>query len=174
MYSVPCEYVGLAVQIKSYAWQIAILYEGKVIGEHDRCFNRYQKIYNPWHYISALENGTPFKQLMNLLPEVFSKIRNKLESCKEGDKQFISILPFVNKYELDKETNACNLALIIGDSSAKLVEQYLQPAMQEEINEYKFIQLQNPPDADCSSYSKIHLTTHSVVERNKRVDIVIR
>ncbi|MCC8398662.1 MAG: hypothetical protein LN569_05200 [Rickettsia endosymbiont of Labidopullus appendiculatus] len=24
MYSVPCEYVSLAVQIKSYAWQIAI------------------------------------------------------------------------------------------------------------------------------------------------------
>lgn len=44
MYSVPCEYVGLAVQIKSYAWQIAILHECKVIGEHDRSFKRYQKL----------------------------------------------------------------------------------------------------------------------------------
>lgn len=103
---------------------------------------------------------------MNLLPEVFSKIRNKLQSYKDGDKQFISILQFVNKYGLDKVTNACNLAIIIGGCSAKLVEQYLQPAMQEEINEYKFIQLKNPPDADCSSYSKIHLTAHSVVEGN--------
>lgn len=173
MYSVPCEYVGLVVQIKSYAWQIAILYEGKVIGGHERCFKRHQKIYNPWHYISALErkpgtlrNGTPFKELMNLLPEVFSKIRNKLESYKDGDKQFIAILQFVNKYGLDKVTNACNLTITIGGCSAKLVEQYLQPAMQEEINEYKFIQLKNPPDADCSSYSKIHLTTHSIVEGN--------
>ncbi len=104
MYSVPCEYVGLAVQIKSYAWQIAILHEGKVIGEHDRSFKRYQKIYNPWHYISALErkpgalrNGVPFKELMSLLPNIFSKIRHKLENYKDGDKQFVAILQFVNK-----------------------------------------------------------------------------
>ncbi|WP_425362671.1 helix-turn-helix domain-containing protein [Candidatus Tisiphia endosymbiont of Hybos culiciformis] len=74
-----------------------------------------------------------------------------------GEEQFIAILQLVNKYGLDKVTNACNLAITIGGCSAKLVEQYLQPAIQVDINEYKFIQLKTPPDADCSSYSKIHL-----------------
>lgn len=165
MYSVPCEYVGLAVQIKSYAWQIMILYESKVIGQHVRCFKRYQKIYNPYHYIpilerkpGALRNGTPFKELMNVLPEVFSKIRNRLEAYPDGSKQFISILLLINKQGLEKVTKACEDTIRAGGCSAKLVEQYLQPPIQEDSKESEFIQLKNPPDADCSIYSKRHLT----------------
>jgi transposase len=164
MYSVPCEYVGLCVQIKSYAWRIIIVHESKVIGEHIRCFKRYQKIYNPWHYISALErkpgalrNGAPFKELMSLLPGVFSKIRSKLESYKDSDKQFISILQFISKYGLENVTNSCHLTITTGGCSAKLVEQYLQPTTQENTEEYEFIKLKNPPDADCSIYSKLYL-----------------
>ena len=164
MYSVPCEYVGLSVQIKSYAWRIVVLHESKIIGEHARCFKRYQKIYNPWHYVSVLErkpgalrNGAPFKDLMHLLPEVFSKIRNKLKNYKDSDKQFISILQFINKYGLEKVTNSCNLTISTGGCSAKLVEQYLQPSTSETTEEYEFIKLKNPPDADCSIYSKLYL-----------------
>ena len=162
--TVSCEYVGLCVQIKSYAWRIVIVHESKVIGEHIRCFKRYQKIYNPWHYISALErkpgalrNGAPFKELMNLLPEVFGKIRSRLENYKDSDKQFISILQFINKYGLEKVTNSCQLAITTGGCSAKLVEQYLQPTTQEYTEEYEFIKFKNPPDADCSIYSKLYL-----------------
>ena len=43
--------------------------------------NDTKKIYNPWHYVPALErkpgalrNGAPFKDLMNLLPPVFATI----------------------------------------------------------------------------------------------------
>jgi len=170
MYSVFCEYVGLAVQIKSYAWQIIILHESKVIGQHVRCFKRYQKIYNPYHYISILErkpgalrNGAPFKELMSLLPEVFSKIRTKLEAYQDGSKQFISILLLINKQGLEKVTNACYLTIRAGGCSAKLVEQYLQPLTQVDSKEPEFIQLKNPPDADCSIYSKLHLTVESNV-----------
>jgi hypothetical protein len=163
MYSVGCEYVGLAVQIKSYAWQIIILHEGKIIGEHVRCFKRYQKIYNPWHYVSVLErkpgalrNGAPFKELMNLLPEVFGKIRSKLETYRDGDKQFITILQLINKLGLEKVTDACNLTITAGGCSAKLVQQYLEP-LQIDTQEPEFIQLKNPPDDDCSIYSKLYL-----------------
>jgi transposase len=167
MYSVPCEYVGLSVSIKSYAWQIVILHESKIIAEYVRCFKRYQKIYNPWHYITALErkpgalrNGAPFKELMSLLPEVFSKIRSKLEGYKDGDKQFIDILLLVDKHGLEKVTNACNLTIAAGGCSFKLVEQYLlQPETKTDLQELAFIQLKNPPSADCTIYSKLHLTT---------------
>ena len=165
MYSVPCEYVGLAVQIKSYAWHIVILHEGKIIGEHIRSFKRHQKIYNPWHYISALErkpgalrNGAPFKDLMSLLPKVFGKIRTKLESYNDSDKQFIAILQLINKYGLENVTNSCNSAITTGGCSAKLVEQYLEPATTKvSADEYEFIKLKDPPDADCSIYSKLYL-----------------
>ncbi len=164
MYSVECAYVGLAVQIKSHAWSIMILHEGKIIGHHIRCFARYQKIYNPWHYVPALErkpgalrNGAPFKDLMNLLPSAFSRIRHGLESYKDSDKQFVAILVLVNKYGLEKVTNACNQAIVTGGCSVKLVEQYLQPVAQITQQETEFIQLQNPPDEDCSIYSELYL-----------------
>ena len=166
MYSVPCEYVRLAVQIKSYAWRIFVVHESKVIAEHVRCFKRQQKIYNPWHYISALErkpgalrNGAPFKDLMSLLPEVFSKIRSKLQAYKDSDKQFIDILQLIYKYGLEKVAHACQLTITTGGCSAKLVEQYLQPSTptQGSTDEYEFIQLKNPPDTDCSIYSKLYL-----------------
>lgn len=166
MYSVPCEYVGLAVQIKSYAWRIVVVHENIVIAEHIRCFKSHQKIYNPLHYFPALKrkpgalrNGAPFKELMSLLPEVFSKIRNKLQSHKDADKQFINILQFINKYGLDEASNACNLAINAGGCSAQLVEQYLRPPVinKENRDEYKFMQLKEPPDDDCTVYSKLHL-----------------
>jgi hypothetical protein len=47
------------------------MHEDNIIGQHNRCFDRYQRIYNPWHYVPALErkpgalrNGAPFKDLM--------------------------------------------------------------------------------------------------------------
>lgn len=165
MYSVECAYVGLAVQIKSHAWSIIILHEGKIIGQHIRCFERYQKIYNPFHYVPALErkpgalrNGAPFKDLMNLLPSVFVTIRSRLEEHKDSDKQFVAILLLVNKHGLEKVTNACNQALVTGGCSAKLVEQYLEPVAQIDRQETEFIQLQNPPDGDCSIYSELYLS----------------
>jgi transposase len=174
MYSVWCEYVGLAVQVKAYAWQIVILHKGKIIGEHKRCFKTYQKVYNPWHYVSALErkpgalrNGAPFIELMQQLPAIFSQIRAKLERVKNGDKEFISILNLVTKYGLEKITNACKLALEAGGCSSALVAQYLRqvdseiPASQGRIPEY--IQLKEPPDADCSIYSKRYLTIREEV-----------
>jgi hypothetical protein len=35
--------------------------------------------------------------------------------------------------------------------------------IQEDSKEYEFIQLKNPPDADCSIYSKRHLTVEGNV-----------
>lgn len=164
MYSVPCEYVGVAVNIKSYAWKVVTFHEGKVISQHNRCFLRHQKIYNPLHYLPVLErkpgalrNGLPFKELMSSLPEIFTKIRNKLESYEDGGKQFIIILSFINKLGLEKVTHACSRAINAGGCSAKLVEQYLYPSIPIEEEEYKFIELKTQPDDDCSIYSKLYL-----------------
>ena len=105
----------------------------------------------------ALRNGAPFKDLMNLLPPIFTTIRHGLENYKDSDKQFVAILVLVNKHGLEKVTNACNQAIITGGSSTKLVEKYSQPRGQIASQETEFIQLQNPPDDDCSIYSELYL-----------------
>ena len=105
----------------------------------------------------ALRNGLPFKELMSSLPEIFTKIRNKLESYEDGEKQFIIILSFINKLGLEKVTHACCRAINAGGCSAKLVEQYLYPSIPIEEEEYKFIELKTQPDDDCSIYSKLYL-----------------
>ncbi len=66
MYSVDCDYVGEVADVRAYVNKIIIVFKGKVIGEHERCFEKKKKIYDPWHYIPALErkpgalrNGAP-------------------------------------------------------------------------------------------------------------------
>jgi hypothetical protein len=94
---------------------------------------------------------------MVLLPEAFRSIRNKLQAHKDSDKQFILILLLISKYGLERVTNACSKSLSSGGCSAQLVEQYLQPIIAVDREEDEYIQLQNPPDADCSIYSKLYL-----------------
>ena len=59
---------------------------------------------------------------MNVLPLIFSKIRQKLQSHKNSDKQFVEILLLVNKHGLERVTDACTQAIDAGGCSAKLVE----------------------------------------------------
>ena len=168
-YSVECAYVGLAVQIKSYAWQIEIIHNGKIIGSHERCFLRYQSIYNPWHYVPALErkpgalrNGAPFIELMSLLPVEFRKLREYLKRYNDCDKQFIAVLQLILKHDLSKVATACRQAIAVGGCNIKMVTKYLEdnikPDIVKENIEPQFIQLKNPPNADCGMYNNLYLT----------------
>ena len=54
-----------------------------MIGEHPRCFGRGRTLYNPWHYVAALErkpgalrNGAPFKDWN--LPAAMTRLRERL------------------------------------------------------------------------------------------------
>jgi hypothetical protein len=67
-YSVLASAVGRPVEIRAYADRIVIRQDGRMVGEHARCFGRDQTIYDPWHYVpvlarkpGALRNGAPFK-----------------------------------------------------------------------------------------------------------------
>jgi DNA replication protein DnaC len=67
-YSVAAGAVGRPVEVRAYADRIELRQDGRVVGEHRRCFGRDQTIYDPWHYVpvlarkpGALRNGAPFK-----------------------------------------------------------------------------------------------------------------
>ncbi|MEI8055749.1 MAG: IS21 family transposase, partial [bacterium] len=167
MYSVDCAYVGEVAEVRAYANKIIIVFKGKIIGEHERCFERKRKIYDPWHYIPALEykpgalrNGVPFKLLK--LPQSFITIQEKLRTHENGDKQFIKILLQVSKQGLDKVDEACANALKTGVSNADFVIQYLAPAAPKEKTEERQLHLIEAPSEDISCYNDIFLSNQHV------------
>jgi hypothetical protein len=88
---------------------------GQVIGEHPRCFERGRTLYNPWHYVVALErkpgalrNGAPFKDWN--LPAAMTQLRERLARHRDGDRQFVDILSMVALYGLEAVSDACQVS----------------------------------------------------------------
>ncbi len=53
-YSVMASAVGRPVEIRAYAERIEIRQDGRLVGDHPRCFGRGRTIYDPWHYVPVL------------------------------------------------------------------------------------------------------------------------
>jgi hypothetical protein len=90
-----------------------------VVADHPRSFKREQVIYDPWHYLpvllrklGALRNGAPFKDWE--LPPALAKVRVKLRSHADGDRQFIKILAAVPAHGVTAVEDACAEALWAG------------------------------------------------------------
>lgn len=130
-YSVDCQYNGQPVEVRIYAKKIVVTHQDSVIAEHNRCFLRHQRIYNPWHYVSLLErkpgalrNGAPFQSMP--LPHHLQRVRERLSAYSDGDKQFIQLLLQVKTAGLAPVEKACEKALRQGSCSADLILQYLE------------------------------------------------
>lgn len=172
-YSAECAYVGQVVQVRIDAKQIVILHQDKVIGSHARCFGRNQRIYDPWHYVpllerkpGALRNGAPFKKWV--LPSALKKVREKLSSYSDGDKQFIRILLQVIEHGLSKVEHACALALSQGGCNDTLVLRYLKPSEPPE-RSLSLWALSFPPTADCQTYNHAYLSSKLLAKEGRYV-----
>ena len=115
-YSVAASAVGRPVEIRAYAERIEIRQDGRIVGEHPRCFGRDQTIFDPWHYVpvlarkpGALRNGAPFKDWV--LPAGLERIRRKLAGLDDGDRQMVEILTAVLSDGLPAVEAACAEAL---------------------------------------------------------------
>ena len=164
MYSVDCNYINEVVEVRIYAKKIIILSAGKIIGEHERSFEKYKKIYDPLHYIAALEhkpgalrNGIPFKQLQ--LPSSLVSIRASLGAHKDGDKQFIKILLQILQHGLKKVDEACANAVKNGVSNVDIIKQYLDKPSAITIIEERQLQLKEPLNDDLSCYNTAFLSS---------------
>jgi hypothetical protein len=162
MYSVDCGYVNKVAEVRAYADKIIIVFKGKVIGEHERCFEKKKKIYDPWHYIAILErkpgalrNGAPFKQLK--LPQSLTNMRENLRAHEDGDKQFIKILLQVSIHGLGKVDETCASALKVGISNADFIKQYLAPKNPQAKIEERQLQLREALNDDLHCYNDAFL-----------------
>jgi len=163
-YSVMAKAVGRPVELHAYADRIVIRQDGEVVGSHQRCFGRAQTIYDPWHYVpvlarkpGALRNGAPFKDWV--LPGALERIRRKLATVDDGDRQMVDLLSAVLTDGLAAVEAACAAALRDGVHSSDVIINILarrrEPAAPITILTPDALRLRHEPAADCARYDSL-------------------
>ena len=163
-YSVSSRAVGRPVEIQAYADRIVIRQDGAIVGEHRHRFGRSETIYDPWHYVpvlarkpGALRNGAPFKDW--LLPGGLERVRRKLKSSDDGDRQMVKVLSAVLSDGLTAVEAACAEALAGGVHSADVILNILarqrDPGPAATILTPDALRLQHAPIADCARYDSL-------------------
>ena len=166
-YSVTASAVGRPVEVQAYADRIVIRQDGRIVAEHPRSFGRGDTIYDPWHYVpvlarkpGALRNGAPFKDWV--LPAAMERVRHKLTSTDDGNRQMVDILNAVLVDGLPAVEAACAEALGHGVHSADVVLNILarqrDPAPPANIHTPAALMLRHAPIADCARYDNLRRT----------------
>jgi transposase len=166
-YSVAASAVGRPVEVQAYADRIVIRQDGRIVGEHRRCFGRGETIYDPWHYVpvlarkpGALRNGAPFKDWV--LPAAMERVRRKLAGVDDGHRQMVDILTAVLTDGLPAVEAACAEALDQGVHSADVVLNILarqrDPGPAATILTPAALTLRHAPAADCARYDSLRRT----------------
>jgi transposase len=166
-YSVNASAVGRPVEIHAYADRVIIRQNGSVVAEHARCFGRDKTIYDPWHYVpvlarkpGALRNGAPFKDWV--LPTALERVRRKLGSSDDGDRQMVAILAAVLTDGLPAVEAACLQALSQGVHSSDVIINILtrqrDPGPVASIATPESLALRHVPLADCARYDQLRST----------------
>ena len=166
-YSVAASAVGRPVEVHAYADRIVIRQDGQIVAEHLRSFGRGATLYNPWHYVpvlarkpGALRNGAPFKDWV--LPAAMERVRRKLASVADGNRQMVYILAVVLTDGLAAVEAACAEALTHGVHSADVVLNILarqrDPTPPATILTPAALTLRHAPLADCARYDNLRRT----------------
>jgi transposase len=163
-YSVPREYAGKGLSVRIYAERIELAYEGNVVCEHKRCFEKGRYILNPLHYPPLLErkpgaprDGRPFPEWE--LPESIRKVWEYLKRYRDWDRQMSDILLSIPIYGLEAVEVACETALEGGVASESVVLSHLT-RLTEEVTERSVevperLKLKEEPRADCVMYDRL-------------------
>jgi len=133
--------------------------DGAIVGQHARRFTRGETIYDPWHYVpvlarkpGALRNGAPFKDWP--LPTSLERVRRRLKSSDDGDRQMVKVLSAVLTDGLAAVEAACAEALADGVHSADVVLNILarqhDPGPPATILTPEALRLRHAPIADCA------------------------
>lgn len=163
-YSVLSTAIGRPVEVHAYAEKIVIRQDGVSVGEHPRCFGRGETIYNPWHYVpvlarkpGALRNGAPFREWV--LPAAMEKVRRRLKSVHDGDRQMVTILGCVPIDGLAAVDAACQEALDHGVCSASVIINILARSRDQApsitLQTPDALRLTHEPVADCARYDSL-------------------
>jgi hypothetical protein len=170
-YSVPAEYAGRAVSVRSTAAGVRIVADGAVIAEHIRRFGRDILVCDPWHYLSLLErkpgalrNGVPFLEWD--LPIAIQLVRDRILKQPKGDRGFVELLIMARDAGLEALQVACELVLEGNVITAAVVmnemRRLISPAPPEMLNIPGMLKLQREPLADCGRYDHLREVSHVI------------
>src|SRR6267154_6409539 len=134
---------------------------------HPRSFGRGETTYDPWHYVpvlarkpGALRNGAPFKDWV--LPAAMERVRRKLTSADDGNRQMVDILNAVLTDGLPAVEAACAEAIVQGVHSADVILNILarqrDPGPPANIATPAALTLRHAPIADCARYDNLRRT----------------
>jgi transposase len=163
-YSVMASAVGRPVEVHAYADRIVIRQDGQIVAEHRRSFDRGETVYDPWHYVpvlarkpGALRNGAPFKDWV--LPSAMERVRRKLKTANDGNRQMVDILTAVLTDGLPAVEAACSEAFDHGVHSADVILNILarsrDPTRPDIILTPAALELRHAPVANCSRYDRL-------------------
>ena len=118
-YSAPCEYAYHQVTIRADVAQVRIFYRDRCIALHTRCHQKEKASYEPWHYLSlveqkprTLDDGAPLKRLD--LDPCFEVLRRRMEADQKhskGTRAYIRVLMHLKGHSLAAFTGAVKRAL---------------------------------------------------------------
>src|SRR3979490_320776 len=166
-YSVTASAVGRPVEVHAYADRIVIRQDGRIDADPPPPFSRRETTYDPWHYVpvlarkpGALRNGAPFKDWV--LPAAMERVRRKLTSAADGNRQVVAILNAVRPAALPAVGAACAEPIVQGVHSADVVLNILarqrDPAPPANILTPAAPTLRHAPIADCARYDNLRRT----------------
>ncbi len=168
-YSVPAEFAGRAVSVRSTATEIRVVADGAVIAEHARRFGRDQLICDPWHYLPVLErkpgalrNGVPFREWD--LPIAIQLVRDQILKQPRGDRAFVELLMMAREVGLEPLQVACELVLDGNVVTAPVVlnemRRLIAPGQPIMLNVPDMLKFQIEPLADCGRYDHLRGVSH--------------
>lgn len=163
-YSVLSTAVGRPVEVHAYSDRVVVKQDGTIIAEHRRSFGRGETVYDPWHYVpvlarkpGALRNGAPFRDWV--LPAAMEKVRKRLKTVDDGDRQMVTILGCVPGDGVTAVEAACQEALDQGVCSAAVILNILarrrDPAPAAHLQIPDALRLTHEPVADCARYDSL-------------------
>lgn len=119
-YSVPTTLGQQKVWIKGFVDRVVITVQDQTVADHPRSYGREEVIFNPLHYLKLLEHKTrAYDQAAPLkgwiLPDVFEKVHGILyrKDGKEGRREYIRILQFLETFSQGELVRACEQALLL-------------------------------------------------------------
>jgi hypothetical protein len=133
-YSVPIEFAHHELILKAYVDTIHLFTKfGEEIAFHKRSWLKHHVTYNPRHYLKlltskpgALDYAQPLMGLT--LPESFDLLRKKLElqlpEKSEGTREYIKILQLLEKYSVQKLSDAIEKSLRLFVPCVDIILQY--------------------------------------------------
>jgi transposase len=131
-YSVPITHASRQLVLRAFPFRVEILCLDEVVATHHRCYGREQEIFEPFHYLSLLEqrpgafdHAKPIRRWCKKWPPVYERFLERVQqqgSNGQGIREFVRVLKLHRDHPAKLVTQAVEQALDYGCIHADGVE----------------------------------------------------